>query len=223
MEETESGRETSDTAMATVAFIDLAGFSAIADVFGDRAAISILEIFENLVEKHAGETGRLVKWIGDEAMLAFPDPDSALLALGRLLPACRADEHIPLTRTALHHGPVIVRGTDIFGATVNTASRMSALVNPGDILATAPVAAAAKVLGIEIRELGPVALRSMREKVPLYSIALSEAVDPAWIDPVCKMHAPFETFRREKPSGPWFCSSRCEEAYRRSPETYSSD
>lgn len=34
---------------ASIAFIDLAGFSAIADVFGDHAAIAILEIFEDLV------------------------------------------------------------------------------------------------------------------------------------------------------------------------------
>lgn len=43
----------------SVAFIDLAGFSAIADVFGDRAAIAVLEIFEDLVERHSGEGGRL--------------------------------------------------------------------------------------------------------------------------------------------------------------------
>jgi adenylate cyclase len=205
---------------ATIAFIDLAGFSAIADVFGDRAAIAILEIFENLVEQNAGEGGRLIKWIGDEAMLAFPDPDAALISLGRLLPACRSDDRIPLTRSVLHHGPVIARGADLFGASVNTAARLSVLAKPGELLATTAVAEAASARGIETHALGPVALRSMRDKVPLFRIELAEAIDPAWIDPVCKMAAPFGAFQREKPAGPWFCSTKCKEVFRNSPETY---
>ena len=209
-----------EPATASIAFIDLAGFSAIADVYGDRAAITVLEIFEVLVERHCAQSGRLVKWIGDEAMLAFPDPEAALLSLGRLLQACRADDRIPLTRAAVHHGKVIERGEDLFGATVNIASRMSALAKPGELLATAPVAEAAAARNIDTRALGPVALRSMREKLPLFSIELAEAVDPAWIDPVCKMHAPFAAYQREKPAGPWFCSARCEEVFRNSPETY---
>ena len=64
------------------------------------------------------------------------------------------------------------------------------------------------------------ALRSIVEHVPLYSIELAPAFDPAWIDPVCKMHAPYAAYRRTTPTGPWFCSERCAEAYRRSPETY---
>ena len=55
-------------------------------------------------------------------------------------------------------------------------------------------------------------------RVPLYSIELAPAFDPAWIDPVCKMHAPYEAYHRTTPTGPWFCSERCAEAYRRSPE-----
>lgn len=207
--------------VATVAFVDLAGFSAIADVFGDRAALAVLEVFEDLVALHSGADGRLVKWIGDEAMLAFPDPDSALVAFGRLLPACRSDDRIPLTRTALHHGPVIARRADLFGATVNIAARMSTIAKPGELLSTGPVAEAATRLGIETRALGPTTLRSMQEEVPLFAIGLTEAADPAWIDPVCKMHAPYAAFQREKPAGPWFCSPRCEEAFKRSPQTYS--
>lgn len=37
------------TAPATVAFIDIAGFSAIADVYGDAAALDVLEVFESMV------------------------------------------------------------------------------------------------------------------------------------------------------------------------------
>jgi len=208
------------SASATVAFIDLAGFSAISDVYGDASALAILELFEGLVREALSGYEPPIKWIGDEAMLSFPEPESAIQALGTLLQACRNEPRLPLTRTGLNHGPVVRRAGDLFGSTVNIASRITALASPGQLLATQPIADAAQARGIFVRDLGKVALRSVADEVSLFEIELAPASDPAWIDPVCKMHAPYESYRRATPEGPWFCSPRCEEAYRKSPQTY---
>jgi class 3 adenylate cyclase/YHS domain-containing protein len=213
----------SGTQTATVGFVDIAGFSAIADVFGDGSALAILDLFEALVDDALGDKTAPVKWIGDEAMLAFPDPATALQVLGRLLPACRAEPRLPLTRSALNHGPVVRRGGDLFGTTVNVAARITALAGPGELLATGPVAEVANAQGIAVRALGPVALRSVAAPVALFAIELAPSPSAAWIDPVCKMHAPYEAFLKQPPNGPWFCSEGCAEAYRRSPETYRAD
>ncbi len=79
--------ETPGAATATIAFVDLAGFSAIADVFGDAAAVGVLERFEGMVRDALGGLGPPIKWIGDEAMLAFPEADIALRVLGRWIAA----------------------------------------------------------------------------------------------------------------------------------------
>jgi adenylate cyclase len=205
---------------AAVAFVDLAGFSAIADVHGDAAAIDVLEIFEGMVRKALSGHEPPIKWIGDEAMLSFPEPGTAIEALGTLLQACRSEPRIPLTRGGLNWGSVIRRGSDLFGSTVNVAARIAALASPGQLLATRSIADAATAKGILVRDLGAVALRSVADAVPLYEIELAPTPDPAWIDPVCKMHAPFSPYRRASSQGPWFCSQRCEEAYRKSPATY---
>jgi len=205
---------------ATIAFIDLAGFSAIADVYGDRAAVDVLERFERMVCDALNDYEPPIKWIGDEAMLSFPEPQMAIQALGTLVQACRKEPRLPLTRAGLNHGPVIRRGRDLFGSTVNIAARVAALATPGQLLATQPIAEAAVAKGILVRDLGTVALRSVVEEVSLFEIELAPSADPAWIDPVCKMHAPYSSYRRAAPQGPWFCSPRCEEAYRRSPQTY---
>lgn len=205
---------------ATVAFVDLAGFSAITDVFGDAAAIGVLQLFESMVLDALRDDGEQIKWIGDEVMLAFPTPVAALTTLGRLVAACRAEPRLPLTRVGLNHGPVVRRGGDLYGATVNVASRVVSRALPGQVLATQTVADAAADLGIEVVDLGSVALRSVAAQVRLGEIRLGEAVDAAWIDPVCKMHAPFAAFRRADQTGPWFCSATCAKAYRSSPETY---
>lgn len=209
-----------EPAAATIAFVDLAGFSAIADVYGDTSAIAILGHFEELVHLALDGLGPPIKWIGDEAMFGFPDPATALQVLGRLIPACRSEPRIPLTRTGLNHGPVLRRGNDLFGSTVNIAARIAALASPGQMLSARPVAKVAAASGIVVEEIGNVALRSISEDVPLYSIELAPALEPDWIDPVCKMHAPYEAYRKTSSTEPWFCSERCAEAYRRSPAVY---
>jgi adenylate cyclase len=216
-----SAGEGFESAVATVVFVDLAGFSAITDVYGDASAIAVLEYFEELVRQALGGLGPPIKWIGDEAMFGFPDPATALQVLGRLLPACRSEARLPLTRTGLNHGPVIRRGNDLFGSTVNIAARIAALASPGQLLAAQPVADVAAASGIVVRELGNVALRSIADPMPLFAIELAPAFDPNWIDPVCKMHAPYEAYQKTKPTEPWFCSDRCAAAYRRSPGAYS--
>jgi adenylate cyclase len=220
MEKDTSPTQSSNSAQASVAFIDLAGFSAIADVYGDAAAISVLEIFENMVREALSGHGPPIKWIGDEAMLAFPEPEVAIQALGALLQACRKEPRLPLTRTGVNHGPVIRRGSDLFGSTVNIAARIASLASPGQLLATQPIAVIAAGKGILVRDLGKVALRSVAGEVSLYEIELAPSPDPVWIDPVCKMHAPYSAYRRANSDGPWFCSPRCQEAYRKSPQTY---
>ncbi len=220
MKEKVSAGQDFESAVSTVAFVDLAGFSAIADVYGDVSAIAILEHFEQLVREALGSLAQPIKWIGDEAMFGFPDPAIALQVLGRLLPACRSEPRIPLTRAGLNHGPVLRRGTDLFGSTVNIAARIAALASPGQLLATQSVAGVAAASGIVVKDLGDVALRSIADRVPLYSIELAPASDPNWIDPVCKMHAPYEAYRRTSPTEPWFCSEHCAAAYRRTPGAY---
>jgi adenylate cyclase len=206
--------------IATVAFVDLAGFSAITDVYGDDEAIAILELFERLVEEALSGYGEPLKWIGDEAMLAFREPEDAVHTLGRLLLSCRSERRLPLTRCGVSHGRLIRRRNDLFGSTVNIAARITALATPGQLLATETIANVALKNDIVVRGLGSVALRSVANEIPVFSLELAPAPDPSWIDPVCKMHPPYSGFRRMPRDKPWFCSQRCAEAYERSPETY---
>lgn len=82
------------------------------------------------------------------------------------------------------------------------------------ILATQPIADAAKASGISVSDLGKVALRSIAAEVSLDAIELASPADPAWIDPVRKM--------RTGPVGrmPWLYSPGCKETYLKSPQAY---
>lgn len=205
---------------AAIAFIDLAGFSASTDVYGDERALVMLQVFEDIVHGALGDTAPL-KWIGDEVMLAFEDCPSALRVLGAVLCQCREERRLPLTRTGVHAGPVLRRGRDIFGATVNVASRLTALAGPGELLTSQPVADAAMACGVAVEDRGEHQLRSVSNPLRLFSIKVAPAADPRWIDPVCKMHAPLSAYAKAAETQLWFCSKRCADAYARNPSAYS--
>lgn len=203
---------------AVIAFIDLAGFSASTDVYGDERALAMLQVFEDIVHTTLGDAAPL-KWIGDEVMLAFDDCPNALSLLGVLLGRCRAEPRIPLTRTGVHSGPVLRRGGDVFGGTVNIASRLTALAGPGDFLTSHPMADAARAAGVVVDDRGDRQLRSVSTPMRIFSIAVAPATDPRWIDPVCKMHAPLVAYRKADGTR-WFCSKRCADAFERNPAAY---
>ena len=203
---------------AVIAFIDLAGFSASTDVYGDDLAFAMLNLFEDIVHDSLGDTAPL-KWIGDEVMLAFEDCSTALTLLGVLLGRCRSESRIPLTRTGVHSGSVLRRGGDVFGATVNIAARLTALAGPGELLTTQEMADTATKSGVSVEDRGEHQIRSVSSPVRVYAISVGPAVDPRWIDPVCKMHAPLAAYSRADGER-WFCSPLCADAYARNPMAY---
>ncbi|MEJ1934712.1 hypothetical protein WDZ92_31315, partial [Nostoc sp. NIES-2111] len=180
--------------------------------------MAMLGLFEDIVHDSLGRSAPL-KWIGDEVMLAFDDCPTALSQLGRLLSRCREEPRIPLTRTGVHHGSVLRRGGDVFGGTVNVAARLTALAGPGELLTTQAMADAARDAGVAVEDLGERQLRSVSTPLRIYSIAVTRAIDPSWIDPVCKMHAPLVGYRKAD-GKKWFCSPLCAEAYARNPAAY---
>jgi adenylate cyclase len=206
-------------AEASIVFIDLAGFSASTDVYGDERALAMLQIFEDIVHDALGETAPL-KWIGDEVMLALGDRTTALELLGVILNKCREEPRLPLTRTGVHCGPVLRRGGDVFGSTVNIAARLTALAGPGELLTTQQLADVAAASGVAVQDRGEHQIRSVQAPLKLFAIEVAPAADPMWIDPVCKMHAPLTAYRKAAGDGFWFCSTRCADAYRQNPAAY---
>ena len=76
----------------------------------------------------------MVKTIGDEVLfVADSAVDAAEIALD-LLAAAETDNLLPPLRIGLAAGPVVSRLGDVYGSTVNIASRLTSLCRPGTIL-----------------------------------------------------------------------------------------
>jgi adenylate cyclase len=83
---------------------------------------------------------RLVKMIGDAAMFMSPDVPALVATISALVESVEAEgPEFPSIRVGITYGPATTRGGDWFGATVNTASRITDLAKPGAIVATEAV------------------------------------------------------------------------------------
>ena len=151
-----------------VSFADLVGFTRLgeevpADELG-RLAVRL----EALATEAAEPPVRLVKTIGDAAMLASPEPEALLRATLALIDAAEAEgEDFPQLRAGAAIGDALPRAGDWFGRPVNLASRITSVARPGSLLAERGLREAA---GEDYRFsfAGERRLRGIRQPVALY-------------------------------------------------------
>jgi class 3 adenylate cyclase/YHS domain-containing protein len=207
--------------VGTFAFVDMAGFTALTEAQGDEDAADLATMFAEITRAALGPGDRLVKTIGDAVLVTSKDAAAGLTLVERLLTEVAAEPRLPTLRVGLHHGDAIAREGDLFGAAVNLAARVAAEAHPAEVLGTAPIADAAREMGIPVVEIGEVALKNVRKMTFLYSMALMLGATDTPIDPVCRNHVDrraaagrLRYMNREY----WFCSLTCAAAFASNPE-----
>lgn len=126
----------------TVCFVDIGGYTALA-ARDEHAALLLAGVLRKSARDAAAHHGgRLVKTIGDAAMLCFASPADALAGLIELRQryargtAALEIEALPL-HAGLHHGEVVVgRDGDLYGAEVNLAARLQGAAVDEELLAS---------------------------------------------------------------------------------------
>jgi len=149
-----------------IAFVDLSGYTSLTEELGDVAAADRAATLGTILQELAHTRGgRVVKLLGDGAMLHFPDPAQAvhtgLEIAGRL-----ADAGLPPAHVGVAAGPVVFREGDYYGRVVNLAARIMGRAASDEVLATGEVVDLAQ--DIEFDPLGPVELKGIAEPVELF-------------------------------------------------------
>jgi adenylate cyclase len=120
-------------APVAVGFADLVGFTELSRQATPAELAELVERFEqHAATAVAAHGGRVVKTLGDEVLFTVDDP-AAAAALGLAL-AAGAGEVGREVRVGIAYGPVLARLGDVFGPTVNIASRLTGLARPGAVL-----------------------------------------------------------------------------------------
>ena len=100
-------------------------------------AMRLATLAEEAARRHSG---RVVKLLGDGVLLRFDGAVSAVQSSIDLLNALSA-AGMPNGHVGIDAGPLVVREGDIFGSTVNLASRLSDQADSGEVLVSESVAA----------------------------------------------------------------------------------
>ena len=211
-----------DAREATIVFVDLVSFTPLAQVHGDEVAADVLDQFDGLVRTCLeGRKGTLVKQIGDAMMVVFPDPAEAARFMVDLDEAAVRRRQFPALRAGMHHGTVLYRVGDYVGHTVNLASRIAAVAQPHEIVATETVAKAAEAAGLATEPMGAQQLAGIEDSVELWRILWLKQ-QPGGRDPVCGMAVGPDAAAHLVYAGREFafCSPECLRRFIEDPEGY---
>lgn len=128
----------------SVCFADLVGFTRLGEELAPDELGRLAGRLERLAMEVARPPVRLVKTLGDAAMLACPEPAPLLAAAFGLLAASEAEgAEMPQLRVGAARGAAVPRAGDWFGRPVNLASRITAIARPGSVLADGELRSAA--------------------------------------------------------------------------------
>jgi adenylate cyclase len=119
---------------------------------------------------------RLIKLIGDAAMLVAPEPEPLVAAVRELVERA-GDDGLPPLRAGLAGTEALNHGGDWYGAPVNLASRITGTAAPGEILADDRVAATTAA-AFRWAPVGARRLRGIEAPVGLYSLQRSASPTP---------------------------------------------
>ncbi|MFL5686715.1 MAG: adenylate/guanylate cyclase domain-containing protein [Chloroflexota bacterium] len=159
-----------EAALPGIAFVDLTGFTGLTQRLGDDVAagmsLRLADLARDTTSRHGG---RLVKVLGDGALLAAPTADDAAAAALELLAALGAAD-LPSGHAGVHSGPVVEREGDVFGRTVNIAARLADAAPDRRVYAVAQVASTLDAKRFRVEVVGSTDLQGVGP-VDVWSVA----------------------------------------------------
>ncbi len=160
----------------TVLFSDMKDYTARAAAESNQGVIELVrrhrDMAQPIVRTHGG---RIVKTMGDALLVVFESATSAVRAAVELQQAVRRHNAQAFTdrerfeiRIAICTGEVVVDAGDVFGDTVNLASRVQQLAGPGEVLFADSTRATIKQAEIACESAGEFELKGIPGKVRLF-------------------------------------------------------
>jgi class 3 adenylate cyclase len=157
---------------AIVLFTDVVGSTELTERMGDarfRSASRVLDNATRAAIRNAGGQAVEGKVLGDGVMGLF---SSAAQAIEAARACVRAAEDVSLQlHIGLHAGDVIHEDDNVYGGTVNIASRICGLCEPGEILVSQTVRDLARTsAGVAFQDRGEQVLKGIEDPVRMFAV-----------------------------------------------------
>jgi adenylate cyclase len=166
-----------------VGFADLVGYTAISAKLGAGELDVLVQAFmrecRDIVSRGGG---RVVKELGDGVMFVTDEPVRAAMIALDLANEIGRDQKTPPARVGLVWGRVLGRFGDVFGPSVNLASRLTGLAAPAEVLVDAATAESLSNLdGVDLEPQGPAAVPGVGQVRP-FRLTRTAPINPRTAD-----------------------------------------
>lgn len=168
---------------SVIGFADLVNFTSVVRRLTERDLARMVQRFEDLcTDVVTAHGGRVVKTVGDEVLFqTFEVAPAAAISLD-LVEAMSEDDLLPSARVGMAYGPVVRRLGDVFGTTVNRASRLTAVAPPGGVFVDDALARLLEPLsGFSTLPTRPRSLRGIGEVAPSRLVRVTGVRGPAHV------------------------------------------
>jgi class 3 adenylate cyclase len=176
------GADARDPGIRTILFTDVVNSTTLTQSLGDEAALAVLGVHDTIVRDALSALGgREVKHTGDGIMASFISVAGAVrcaIQIQReLAKHAQANPDHPLkVRVGAAAGEPVEQHNDLFGSTVQLASRLCAHAQPEQILVSNAIAELCLGKGLLFEDLGEVTLKGFGYPVRAHAAAWKPAV-----------------------------------------------
>ena len=201
---------------------DLTGYTAMTDVHGGASAAKIVNKYMQLVEQSLFGTTQVVQRIGDQVVMIAQVPLD-IIATAQKLITVGHEHHFLSIHMGIHYGVILIDNGNLFGSTINVASRIMNLANRGQILcSSAYVNELPTGIDFKFVSIGTHKFKNVLSHIEIFELNTKQS-NPFYIDPVCHMLVDPEkddhivTHQNETFH---FCSSHCMALFTAYPESF---
>lgn len=153
-----------------ICFVDMTGFTRLTEEHGDeeaaRLATSLAALVSDVSRTHGG---RAIRWLGDGGLFYFEHVGAAFAAALEMSARAPASG-LPPTHIGVQAGPVVFRDGDVYGRTVNVASRIADQAEAGEVLTSQETVEQAGGVDVAFEQTRSVELQGVAKPVTLYRV-----------------------------------------------------
>jgi class 3 adenylate cyclase len=148
----------------------MTGFTRLTEEHGDEEAARLattLEVLVNDIARTHG--GRAIRWLGDGGLFYFEHTRAAFAAALEMTERAPS-AGLPPTHIGVQAGPVVFRDGDVYGRTVNIASRIADQAEAGEVLTSQETVERVAEPGLTFEPARAAELQGVAEPVTLYRV-----------------------------------------------------
>jgi class 3 adenylate cyclase/YHS domain-containing protein len=190
---------------------DLSGYTALTETHGAVSAADLIDKYIRIAEKCLVGNTTIHERTGDEIMFISDSADDLLKTALLLEVQTSREEHFLLIHGGLHHGKLLKRGGNYFGAALNFVSRIAARASAGSFACSDDFIKALKNPSIgSFTSTGVHSLKNIQVEKEIFALNIPGKYKH-FIDPVCRMLIvnPQQAIHHPTEAGIFFCSSTC--------------